>query len=138
MEFTRTFRYLWHINRLHRTIAPRRKGRIWTGKSKPCCWVCIVKISGFEWRRYRLIHPRTLSDRWNHQRLHIRPNNFYMKDQLAKEKIYWPFLGAFCGYGWDAFFFGRGGGTCSLFPLFWIFRKYFWAWLRICQGQNFR
>lgn len=50
-----------------------------------------------------------------------------------RAKLFWPFLDAFCGYGWVAFRFGRGGGTCSLVPFFWIFRKYFCAWLRICK-----
>lgn len=32
--------------------------------------------------------------------------------------------------------FGLGGGTCSPVPSFCTFRKYFWAWLRICKSQG--
>lgn len=55
-------------------------------------------------------------------------NNNHTRNELC-----WPFFEAFWGYGWAAFLFGRGGGKCSLVPLFWTFRKYFCAWLRICK-----
>lgn len=50
---------------------------------------------------------------------------------LAGWDINGTFLDAFWGYGWAAFLLGRGGGTCSLVPFFWTFRKYFCAWLLI-------
>lgn len=137
-ENKHTFHHRRGTNRLNSIVSPGRDCCTGTRVSKHGRWIYSECKTWFNHTgRWSLVRScRLRKNRSCMLWCWITNQPQYIKINQKDIKQDKPFLEAFWGYGWAALRFGRGGGTCALAPFFWTFKKYFCAWLLICQKSS--